>query len=174
MAKDLPLPQVLAQEPTLVLPPQRPPQPGCTWPQCVDHLPPVRTGFARMREIRGECGAQLLKRALGSERIEVRQLCRRAGGAESARQRAMTRQQGDRGATRNEMQRDINAGESRTDHQDARGPTRTKSRKRTGCPWIHHNLAVGACGQHRSEGAFQRFGHATFGAPSREHNGVGR
>ena len=62
MAKDIPLPQVLAQEPTLVLPPQRPPQPGCTWPQCVDPLPPIRTGFARMRDPR-ECGAQLLKRA---------------------------------------------------------------------------------------------------------------
>ena len=174
VAKDLPLPQVLTQEPALVLPPQRAPQPGGTRPHCVDHLSPVRTGIARVREISGERGAQLLKRDLGRERIDVRQRCRRAGSAESARKRALTRQQRYRGAPRNEMQRDIYSRESRTNHQNARGPTRTKGRERAWRPWIHHNLAVGACRQHRSEGTFQRFGHAPLGAPRREHNGVGQ
>ena len=178
MAKDLPLPQILAQEPALALPPQRPPQPGRARPHRVDHLSPVQTAFARMREIRAERGAQLLKRDLGGECIEVRQFSRRARSAEPARKRAVPRQQRDRGAPRNEMQRDINPRESRTDNQDARGPARTKRRERAGRPWIQHNLAVGGCvgsqSQHWSEGAFQRVGHTTFGAPGREHNGVGR
>ena len=61
----------------------------------------------------------------------------------SVRQRAVPRQQGHRGAARYERQRDINAGESRTDHQDARRPARTKSGERARRPWIHHDLAVG-------------------------------
>ena len=76
------------------------------------------------------------------------------------------------------MQRDVNAGESRTDHQDARGPTRPERCECAGCPRIQHNPAVGcragSQGRHRSEGAFQRVGHATFGASRREHDGVGR
>ena len=144
VAKDVPLPQVLPQEPALVLPPQRPPQPGRTRPQCVDHLSPVRTGVASVREIGGERGAHLLERDLGGERIEVGQLGGRAGGAESARERAVPGQQGDHGAARNEWQRDINAGESGTDHQDARGPAGAKSRERAGRPWIDHDLAVDA------------------------------
>ena len=123
-------------------------------PQGIDHLSPVRTGFTRVREIRSDGGAQLLERDLGRQRTEVGQRCRRTRGAESARERPVARQQHDRGAPRNQMQRHINAGESRTDHQDALGPTRTKSRERAWRPWVHHDVAVGACGQHRSEGAF--------------------
>ena len=127
-----------------------------------------------MRDIRGERGAQLLERDLGSERIDVWQLCGRTGDAESAREFAVTRQQCDCGAARHEMQRDINAGESRTNHQDVRGPARSESRQRPGCPWIHHNLAVGPRRQHRSEGAFQRVGHAAVRTPGREHDTIGR
>ena len=178
MAKDLPLPHVLAQEPALVLPAQRPPQPGRARTQCVDHLPPVANRVrARARDQhQARCAV-----ALGRPRRRVHRCSvtlSRACSAEPARQRAVPRQQRDRGAARNEMQRDVNAGESRTDHQDARGPTRTKRRECAGRPRIQHNPAVGcragSQGRHRSEGAFQRVGHATFGASRREHDGVGR
>ena len=87
----------------------------------------------------------------------------------------MTRQQGDRGAARDQRQRDVNPGESRTDHQDARGAARTERRKRAGGPWIHNNLAAAGAGrQHRGESPFQRLGHAALGAPGRKHDGVGR
>ena len=50
VAKDLPLPQVLAQEPALVLPAQRPPQPGCARSHRVDHLSPVRPDSRARRD----------------------------------------------------------------------------------------------------------------------------
>ncbi len=170
----LPLPQIFAQEPALVLPPQRLPQPGGTRPHRVDHLPPVHTGVAGVREVVGQRRAQLLQRDPGGERVEMRQLRGRAGGPESARECAVARQQRDGGAARGQMQRDVDAGESRTDHQDVVGPARTEGIQCAGRPWIQDDSAVSAFGQHRGEGTFQRVGHAAWRAAGCEHHRVGR
>ena len=120
--KHLPLPQILAQETALVFPSQRLPQPGGAGPHRVNHLSPVHTASGCVLEVGGERGAQLLERDPGRQPVEMGQLRRWTRGAEPTRKRTMPRQQGDGGASRREMQRDIYAGEPGADHQDAGRP----------------------------------------------------
>ena len=86
----------------------------------------------------------------------------------------MPRQQGDRGAACREVQRDVDAGEPGTDHQDVGGPARSESFQRARRPRIQHDPAVSAVGQHRGEGTFQRIRHAALRTPGREHHRVRR
>ena len=159
-------------EPPLVLPTQGPPQPRSAWPQRVDHLPPVATGFACVREISGQRGAHLLKRDIRGERVDVGQLGRRAGGTESARQRAVTRQQGHGGTARDERQRDVDAGESRTDHHTLAG---RRAPKAASAPGAHGSTTTCRRRLNASAGAKARSTARAcrLGAPGREHDGVG-